>query len=244
MLRKNTGSNALIGRVGWEAHPEIAGTNFRSEALRAAREGQPSSSTSTTRSLDRPSTCAYFRRRTVSSASRGISERRRAERALRESEARFRSLVQASAQMVWRTDAEGRVVSPVPDWTAITGQPSAAAQGLGMLDTVHADDRKEVERLWLEAVASKRPFTATFRLQTAGGTYRWFAARGVPILAEDGSVREWVGTSTDIHERKSAEAAFRESERRYRRIFDTVEVSIWEQDFSEVKAAVDNEQEA
>ncbi|HEX6178440.1 MAG TPA: PAS domain S-box protein, partial [Thermoanaerobaculia bacterium] len=241
MLRKNNlDPDALIGRIVWEAHPEIAGTKFQSEALRAAREDQPVEFDEHYAQVDQTFNVRVFPTPDgFVSITRDVSERRRAERALRESEARFRSLVQASAQMVWRTDADGRIVSPVPDWTAITGQPSAAAQGLGMLDTVHADDRQEVERLWLEAVASKRAFTATFRLQTAGGTYRWYAARGVPILAEDGSVREWVGTSTDIHERKSAEAAFRESERRYRRIFDTVEVSIWEQDFSEVKAAVD-----
>jgi PAS domain S-box-containing protein len=231
---------SLIGRVVWEAHPEVVGTKFQSEALRAAREGQPIEFDEHHAQLDQTFNVRVFPTPDgFVSITRDVSERRRAERALRESEARFRSLVQASAQMVWKTDAKGQIVSPVPDWTAITGQPSAAAQGLGMLDTVHADDREEVGRLWREAVANKRPFTATFRLQTAGGTYRWFAARGVPILAEDGSVREWVGTSTDIHERKSAEAAFRESERRYRRIFDTVEVSIWEEDFSEVKAVVD-----
>jgi PAS domain S-box-containing protein len=241
MLRKNDfDPAALIGRVVWDAHPEIIGTKFQTEALRAASEGQPVEFDEHYAKQDQTFNVRVFPTpEGFVSITRDVSERRRAERALRESEARFRSLVQASAQIVWKTDAEGRIVSPVPDWTAITGQTSAAAQGLGMLDTVHADDREQVGRLWLEAVANKRPFTATFRLQTAGGTYRWFAARGVPILAEDGSVREWVGTSTDIHERKSAEAAFRESERRYRRIFDTVEVSIWEQDFSQVKAAVD-----
>jgi PAS domain S-box-containing protein len=187
------------------------------------------------------------------SISRDVSERRRAERAVEESEARFRSLVEASSQIVWTTDAEGRIVAPAPEWTAITGQTSEEARGLGMLEAVHPDERREVGRLWRDAIATKRPFNATFRLRVAEGTYRWFAARGVPVLNDDGTVREWVGTSSDIHERKSAEAALRESEarfrkmaeelreseRRHRRIFDTVEVSIWEEDCSALKATVD-----
>ncbi|MDQ3997975.1 MAG: PAS domain S-box protein, partial [Gemmatimonadota bacterium] len=255
LVRQN-GQNpdALIGRVVWEVFPELVGTKFHTESLRAVRECQPVEFDEHYAPLDQTFNVRVFPTpEGIVSISRDVSERRRAERALEESESRFRSLVEASAQIVWSTDAAGRIVTPVAEWLALTGQSPTDAQGYGMLDAVHADERDEVVRLWRDAIANKRPFTATFRLRVADGTYRWFAARGVPVLNEDGTVREWVGTSSDIHERKSAEAALRESEarfrnmaeelresdRRHRRIFDTVEVSIWEEDCSAVKAAID-----
>jgi PAS domain S-box-containing protein len=199
--------DSLIGRVVWEVFPEVVGTKFHTESLRAAREGQPVEFDEYYAPLDQTFYVRVFPAPDgFVSITRDVSERRRAERALEQSEARFRSLVEATSQIVWTTDSEGRVISPIPEWTALTGQPPAEAQGYGMLDAVHPDDRDEVKRLWREAIANKRPFTATFRLRVAEGSHRWFAARGVPVLNADGSVREWVGTSSDIHERKSAEA--------------------------------------
>ena len=148
----------------------------------------------------------------IEAAMRG-AERLAAERATREaleaSEQRFRSLVEATAQVVWRTDAGGRIVSPVPSWTALTGQSTEQARGFGTLDAVHPEHRDGVGRLWLEAVAARRPFVATFLLRVADGSYRWFAARGVPVRTADGVVREWIGTSSDIHDRMAAEVELR-----------------------------------
>jgi PAS domain S-box-containing protein len=219
---------SLIGSIVWDAYPEIRDTKFHSEALRAASEGKPVEFDEYYPPLDQTFNVRVFPTPDgFVSITRDVSERRRAERALEESEARFRSLVEASAQVVWRTDADGRIVSPIPEWTDITGQSSSQAQGFGMLDTVYADDREEVGRLWRDAIANKRPFIATFRLRMANGAYRWFAARGVPVRNDDGSVREWVGTSSDIHERKSAEAALRESESLFRNVADSVPVMLW-----------------
>jgi PAS domain S-box-containing protein len=208
-LVRQTGKDpgALIGRVVWEVFPETVGTKFHTEALRAVREGQPVEFDEYYPPLDQTFNVRVFPTPDgIVSITRDVSERRRAERALEQSESRFRSLAEASTQIVWTTDPEGRIISPVPQWTALTAQPSSAALGYGMLDAVHPDDRPEVQRLWREAIASKRPFSATFRLRVADGSYRWFAARGVPVLNSDGSVREWVGTSSDIDERKRVEA--------------------------------------
>jgi PAS domain S-box-containing protein len=229
LIRQNAKDpDTLIGRVVWEAFPEIVGTKFHAEALRAVSDGQPVEFDEYYAPLDQTFNVRVFPTPDgIVSITRDVSERRRAERALEESESRFRSLVEASSQIVWTTDAEGRIVTPTPEWIALTGQALTDVQGYGMLGAVHPDERDEVGRLWHDAIANKRPFTATFRLRVASGSYRWFAARGVPVFNEDGSVREWVGTSTDIHERKSAEAALGESEARFRNMADSVPVMLW-----------------
>lgn len=127
-----------------------------------------------------------------------------AERALRASEERYRSLVVATSQIVWATDPEGQV-DDIPDWRETTGQSREEVKGRGWLDAVHPNDRERTLRVWSEAVAKKSSYETEYRLRMRDGEYRHFAARGVPVIKENGQIREWVGTCTDITERKRAE---------------------------------------
>lgn len=127
-------------------------------------------------------------------------------KALQESEERYRSLVVATSQIVWTTDAEGQVVD-VPTWRAYTGQTKAETSGWGWLEALHPKDREHTAQVWSHAVLTKSLYETEYRIRAADGSYRYFSARGVPVLAEDGSIREWVGICTDIQERKAAAAA-------------------------------------
>lgn len=129
--------------------------------------------------------------------------------ALHESEARYRSLVIATSQIVWNTDATGQVVATADSWCAYTGQTQAEVQGWGWLDAVHPHDQERTRAVWQQAIATKRLYEMEYRLQAADGSYRDFSVRGVPIVQEDGTIREWVGTCSDITERKRSEAAQR-----------------------------------
>lgn len=135
---------------------------------------------------------------------REAAERSEAVRALRTSEERYRSLVVVSAQIVWTTDADGRVVEPLPTWQTYTGQADSEVMGLGALNAIHADEREPTLESWRHAVERVAPFATEFRLRRKDGVYRWFAARGVPVKHADGSVKEWVGTCTDIDDQKIA----------------------------------------
>jgi PAS domain S-box-containing protein len=88
---------------------------------------------------------------------------------------------------------------------AYTGQTEAEVVGYGWLDAIHPDDRERTNQAWMEAVQTKSLYEIEYRLRSADGNYRYFQARGVPLLNEDGSIREWVGTCTDIHDRKQTE---------------------------------------
>ena len=133
--------------------------------------------------------------------------RRLAEARTLRSEERFRSLVEASAAIVWTADPHGALHPRQTAWTRFTGQGEAAYAGEGFLDAVHPDDRAGTRAEWQRAVSTLSPYATEHRLRRASGQVRHMAVRAVPILDADGTVREWVGTHTDITARKEAEAA-------------------------------------
>jgi PAS domain S-box-containing protein len=132
----------------------------------------------------------------------------RLEQALRilgERQQRFRLLVMASSQIVWTTDAAGMVVEDIPGWREVTGQSIAELQGDGWLDAVHPEDRDAVLESWRVAQGGRKIFELEYRLRRRDGVYSTFAMHGLPVLDEQGSLREWVGTCSDVSERKQIE---------------------------------------
>jgi len=158
-----------------------------------------------------------------------IHEWKKAEQALAESEERHRALIEASAAMIWRAASDGSILGGW-GWEEFCGQASGEYEGRGWLDVVHPDDRERIERIWRELVAAPRTGTSEYRVRHKDGQYRWVSARAVPLNAPDGSVREWVGTLTDIHEQKQAEEAVRTSEERLRLAVETTSLGIWDAD--------------
>lgn len=142
---------------------------------------------------------------------------------LRESEARARRLVDGMAQANWETDADGMIVTDSPSWRAYTGQSLQEWLGAGWLDAIHPDDQAYAEASWLDAVAHPRQVDAEFRLRSVQGGWRWTNVRAVPLLDEHGEVIKWVGMNIDIGARKDAELALRQSEARYRTLFEEVQ---------------------
>ncbi len=143
--------------------------------------------------------------------SRDITEAKRSEEALRQGEERFRSLVEATAAIVWSTPASGEFETEQPGWSAFTGQTFNQLKGWGWLQAVHPDDRSHTARVWSSAVAARSLYQVEHRLRRHDGQYRYMLVRGVPILAQDGEIREWIGVHTDVDIEKRAEAALREA---------------------------------
>jgi two-component system CheB/CheR fusion protein len=140
---------------------------------------------------------------------------KRAELALRESEERFRSLVSVITDVPWTADATGAFVTPQPMWAEYTGQTSDELRGFGWVDALHPDDREQVKASWKRACEASSVYESSGRLWNARTQqYRYSIARATPLLHLDGSVREWVGSCTDIHERRQAEEALKDGDRR------------------------------
>ena len=151
---------------------------------------------------------------------RDVTERRWDEQRVHQSEERYRALVTASAQIVWATDPRGEVVEDSPSWRAFTGQTYDQWKGWGWVDAVHPDDREQTAAAWRKAVENKSVYAVEYRLRRHDGEFRWTAARSVPVLNADGSIREWVGPNTDVTELKRADMALRESEAHFRSMAD------------------------
>ncbi|WP_431271120.1 PAS domain S-box protein [Dankookia sp. P2] len=131
-----------------------------------------------------------------------ITARVKADLALRESEARFRSLVEGIPQLLWRS-AEGGVWRWASSrWSDYTGQSPEAALELGWLDAVHPEDRAATRSAWAEAPA-RGLLSVDHRLRRAAdGAWRWHQTRALPV--EDGVQSEWLGSCTDIEDQMQA----------------------------------------
>ncbi len=149
-----------------------------------------------------------------------ITEQKWAQRALRESEERFRVLVKSSAQAVWETTPEGLLIKDSPSWREFTGQHLEQMLAEGWIEAVHPDDRERALDLWKNALAGGEPLEAEYRLQRPNGTYSWTVVRAAPIHDADGKIVKWVGMNVDITERKETELALREARRQLEQTVD------------------------
>jgi two-component system CheB/CheR fusion protein len=142
------------------------------------------------------------------------TQRNAAKDASQRSEDRYRSLVLASSQVVWTTNATGDVIDDLPTWRAFTGQTKEEMRGRGWAQKLHPDDIQRVREEWERSLATGTPHEIEFRIQAIDGSYRYVLGRAVPILERDGSIREWVGMLADITERKAVERELQEANRK------------------------------
>ncbi len=136
---------------------------------------------------------------------RDITGRRRSEKALEESEARFRAAVQAVSDIIWTNNSHGEMENCQPGWGEFTGQTQDEYQSYGWSKAVHPDDVPHTIEAWQSAVAERRPALFEHRVRRHDGQYRLFGVRAVPVFKIDGTVREWVGVHADITERNKSE---------------------------------------
>jgi PAS domain S-box-containing protein len=112
---------------------------------------------------------------------------------------RFQALAEASANIVWATDAQGLMTEDSPSGRAFTGQNLDEWLGRGWIDAVHPEDRGYAERQWQEAVRNRTAIDTRFRLWHAPTrSWRHTQVRAIPLYHEDGTVRGWMGMNIDL----------------------------------------------
>jgi len=134
-----------------------------------------------------------------------ITERRRVEVALRESEQRFRTMANAAPAMLWITEADGTASFLSRGWYEYTGQRGGDVHEAGWLQAVHPDDRETAAGVFGDANAERKPFSVDYRLRRASGDYGWAIDAGRPRFGADGAFLGFIGSVIDITERKQAE---------------------------------------
>jgi PAS domain S-box-containing protein len=153
-----------------------------------------------------------------------VSDRVRAESALRHSELRYRTLAEASPVGLYHTDAAGRCVYVNEQWCRVTGLTPAEAAGDGWAAALHPDDRDRVFAEWHAAAAAGGTFHSEYRFQRPDGTSSWVIGQGLAERDDAGRVVGFVGTVTDITARKRAERALEElNEQLERRVAERTE---------------------
>ena len=134
-----------------------------------------------------------------------IHQIKEAERALRESERRFKAMADSAPAVLWVAEPDGRCSFLSQGWYESTGQDPGGGLGLGWLDAVHPDDRDLAGRIFLDALGRREPFQVDYRLRAADGSYRWATDLGRPRFDDDGRFLGYVGSVIDVAERKEAE---------------------------------------
>ena len=143
-----------------------------------------------------------------------ITDRKRTEDRLRESEARFRMMADNAPVMIWVTDPTGYCTFLSQSWYDYTGQTPEAGLGYGWLNALHPDDREIAEKNFVESNAKRKAITQEYRFANAAGEYHWAIDSAQPRFDASGNYLGYIGSVVDIHERKLAEQAIVKAERR------------------------------
>jgi PAS domain S-box-containing protein len=141
-----------------------------------------------------------------------ITERGLAEEALRQSEQRFRVLANTVPSLVWSAGADGMMTWAGEQWYEYTGLEADENARNWMQSSLHPEDYARYSEKWTEAIARGIGYEITARHRRHDGEYRWFLTRAVPLRDDQGRPAAWVGTTTDIHERKLAEEWWKQNQ--------------------------------
>ena len=157
-----------------------------------------------------------------------ITESKKAEAALRQSEQRFRAFVTASSDAIYHMSADWSELQRLDDRGVLADRP--VQTGAWMDRYLRPEDQPTVRAMIAQAAWTKTAVELEHRVHRADGTLGWVYSRAVPIMDECGEVREWLGTASDVTARKLTEEALRESEKRFRAVANLGPNFLWSSD--------------
>lgn len=161
-----------------------------------------------------------------------ITERKKAQLALQESERRFKTMADTAPILLWMSGPGGLCTYFNRRWLEFTGRSLEDELSSGWSDCIHPEDHQQCLYARTKAFNARQPFVIEYRLRHNSGEYRWIMDSGVPRFNADGGFLGYIGTGTDITDRKIAEDELRESEVRFRQVAENACDMVWEVDAS------------
>jgi PAS domain S-box-containing protein len=158
---------------------------------------------------------------TIFAVAHDITERKRGEQILRDSESHLRSIIDTIPGFIWTAQPDGSVTYLNQGWLDFAGLSLEQALGQGWAQALHPDDAAPSMEAWINAAQAGKPYEVEQRLRARDGQYHWFLTRTQPAYDQQGNVLAWYGINTDITSSKTSAQALQQSETRYRTILDT-----------------------
>jgi PAS domain S-box-containing protein len=215
------GRENIVGKTVREALPEVVDQGFLSLLDRVHQSGQPFVGRSIRIVLEPISGGAPEERfldfvyqpilgpdRKVSGIfvqGHDVTEQKRNEEALRESEERFRVIANSIDQMIWATQPNGFHDYYNQRWYEFTGVPEGTTDGEEWNGMFHPEDQDRAWGVWRQCLETGEPYHIEYRLRHRSGEYRWVLGRAQPLRDDKGRIVRWYGSCTDIHDLKQAQ---------------------------------------
>lgn len=154
-----------------------------------------------------------------------VGERKAIELALRHSESRLQSLIEATSDMIFRMNPDATLVRQ------LGGRPLLGEVGDEsdwVSNYIPDSDRAKVRAVIEDAIRQRAPFEVEHRVRTADGAFGWLHSRAVPVLDDDGSITEWFGMATDITARRSTDQQLAHGAQMLRMASEIGKVAMWD----------------
>ncbi|WP_309646080.1 PAS domain-containing protein [Phenylobacterium sp.] len=244
--------NDLSADDRFAANPLIAqapGLRFYAGARVDSAEGIPLGTVCVIDVVARPQGLSPEQQETLAALARQVMmqlELRRRERALSDSEQRFRAIADSMPQMVWSTLPDGYHDYYNARWYEFTGVPPGSTDGEAWNGMFHPEDQDMAWARWRQSLETGEPYEIEYRLRRHDGVYRWTLGRALPIRGEDGAIRRWFGTCTDIDDSRrlleERELVSQELSHRIKNIFAVISglISLSARGRPETKTYADN----
>lgn len=219
---------SILGRTIWEAFPGFENTDFAPNYKRSMVERTSTVTTGYYEEFGRWYQASAFPFDDgLGIAFMDITDIKRMEGQLRESEEQFRTLANSISQLAWMVDAEGDVVWYNDRWYDYTGTTLEQMRGWGWTGVHKPESLGPVVESWRKALQAGEPWEDTIQLRGKDGVYRWFLSIARPMRDAEGRIVRWFGTSTDVDTQMRIEADLRESRGRYETLIEMVPQLVW-----------------